>query len=136
MTVKFSLNSYVLNTIEVAMSMDSKRLETRTAIVAMGATAIVLFGGFAIPSVYAQATQVKSDFESSLTSLCSPEEVFFSGIMHLVLGPNDVNGRQTGYVNYINTKGVSAQTGTQFTVHEIDHITIVTNENGDIKPEK
>lgn len=72
--------------------MDTKRLETSTAIIAMAATAIVLFGGFAIPSVYAGATQFNVDFEGSGTPICSTEEVVFSGTVHYVF--QEVNGRQ------------------------------------------
>ncbi|MGA9743414.1 MAG: hypothetical protein WBQ16_02240, partial [Nitrososphaeraceae archaeon] len=104
----FSLNSHILNTIEVAMSMDSKRLETRTAIViAMAATAIVLFGRFCYTISLRWATQFNVDFESSGTPGCTTEEVAFSGTQHFVF--QDVNGRQTVHVNYQNVKGVGVQ---------------------------
>lgn len=111
--------------------MDKNGLETRTAIVAVAATAIVLCGGFAIPTVYANTTHFTTDFETSLIPACTTEEVVYSGTQHFDF--QEQNGRQTVHVYYSDVHGVGIVTGTRYTVHENDEYTTILNENGDTK---
>jgi hypothetical protein len=113
------------------MSMDTKRLDKRVAIVMMAATTMVLFGGFAIPSVYAAAIVFRQDFETSLIPACTTEEVAFSGTTQFVF--QEVNGHQTVHLFYENVKGVGIETGTKYTVHENDKFSTILNENGDTR---
>ena len=74
----------------------------KLAIVAMAVTAIVLLGAYAIPSVFAKAIQVNSDFETDVIPACTTEEVVYSGTQHLVI--QEANGRQIAHINYQNVK--------------------------------
>ena len=108
--------------------MDIKGVDKRMAV--MVGAAIVLFGGFALPTVYAKTLHFSTDFESSLIPACTNEEVAFSGTANFVF--HEVDGRQTVTMKYVNVKGVGLETGTKYIVTEHDKfVTIVNEQNGD-----
>jgi hypothetical protein len=108
--------------------MNTKELVTRTPNMALAATLValsasVLFGGFAIPSVYAKIIRFETPFESSLIPACSEEEVAFSGVARFTFKEttdNDGNVRQTVTMDYFNVKAQGIASGTKYLVHEHD----------------
>jgi hypothetical protein len=97
--------------------------------VAVALVVTVLFGGFAISSVYAKTTHFTSEFETSLIPACTTEEVIFSGTAHFDF--REQNGHQTVHMHYSNVHGVGIETGTKYVVHENDQYDTILNDNGD-----
>ena len=99
-------------------------LDKRVVVVTVATT--VLFGAFAMPSVYAKVLKFETPFESSLIPACSSEEVFFTGVAAFTFQETtdkDGNVRQTVHMNYQKTRGEIS--GTEYIVHE--HDTFVTH---------
>jgi hypothetical protein len=111
------------------MSMNVNTLENKVKIVVIGLVSTVLFGGFVIPSVYAETTHFIADFDTSLIPACTTEEVIFSGKVHFDF--TEQEGRQVVRMHYSEVHGVGIATGTKYVVHENDRYETIINENGD-----
>jgi hypothetical protein len=87
----------------------------------------IFIGGYVVTPSYGKTIHFEEPFESSLIPLCGPEDVIFSGILKFVFHEttdNDGNLRQKVHVYYVNVHGVGVTTGTQYTVHDNEHITL------------